>query len=303
VIWNGAPRYVLIDDQGQWHALLLDETLSEGGLLAFNRQRVKITGERAGVSPVHARGSSPQTQTIQVQQMQFEQPAEVQAAALGAPFLGVTGAQPWVNLLCRFADAAAVTPHPVSWFETLMGTAYPGLDHYWQELSYGQVDLTGTTVAGWYDLPRPRSHYVYDRNGDGSEDLDWGRAVKDWTAVADADVVFPNFVGVNLMFNQNLDCCAWGGSSTLTRDGQTRTYRTTWLPPWGYENQGVLGHEMGHGFGLPHSSGPYNPTTTSIFDLSAAPCYAPPVYPAYHQEAPYVTSLSDRGRRICHSHV
>jgi hypothetical protein len=46
-----------------------------------------------------------------------------------------------------------------------------------------------------------------------------------------------------------------------------------------------------------------NPTTTSIFDLSAVPCYAPPAYPAYHQEALYVTSLSDRRRRICFAHV
>jgi hypothetical protein len=48
VIWNGAPRYVLIDDQGQWHALLLDEMLVRpfGGPLALNRKRVRIVGER-----------------------------------------------------------------------------------------------------------------------------------------------------------------------------------------------------------------------------------------------------------------
>src|SRR5438132_7257400 len=46
-----------------------------------------------------------------------------------------------------------------------------------------------------------------------------------------------------------------------------------------------------------------NPTATSIFDLSATTRYAPPVYPAYHQEAPYVSSLSDQRRRLCHSHV
>jgi hypothetical protein len=30
----------------------------------------------------------------------------------------------------------------------------------------------------------------------------------------------------------------------------------TWEPPWGYGNVTVIGHEMGHGFGLPHSGGP-----------------------------------------------
>ena len=46
-----------------------------------------------------------------------------------------------------------------------------------------------------------------------------------------------------------------------------------------------------------------NPTATSIFDLRAGTQYAPPAYPMDHQEAPYVTSLSDRRRRLCHSHV
>ena len=46
-----------------------------------------------------------------------------------------------------------------------------------------------------------------------------------------------------------------------------------------------------------------NPTATSIFDLSAATRYASPVYPVSHQETPYVSSLSDQWRRLCHSHV
>src|SRR5262249_29265293 len=45
------------------------------------------------------------------------------------------------------------------------------------------------------------------------------------------------------------------------------------------------------------------PTATSIFDLSAATRYAAPVDPTHHQEAAHVTCLSDRRRRLCHSHV
>ena len=282
VIWQNAPpdptigpvveggvRYVLIGDQGQWIELLLDETLIEplGGPLSLNYQRVKIEGERIDMTPRGASVPVQRAQRVQVQLMEFEQPAAAEAVALDELLPAVRGAQPWVNLLCRFADAPQVTPHPVSWFQTLMGTAHPGLDHYWQELSYGQIDLTGTAVAGWYDLPQPRSYYIYDWNGDGIEDLDFGRAVDDCTAVANADVFFPDFVGINLMFNQSLDCCAWGGGWTMTRDGQTVSYRVTWLPPWGYENQGVLAHEMGHGFGLPHSSGPYSATYDSRWDV------------------------------------
>ena len=46
-----------------------------------------------------------------------------------------------------------------------------------------------------------------------------------------------------------------------------------------------------------------NPTATFRFDLSPAAWYFPPAYPVDHQEAPYVTSLSDRRRRLCHPYV
>ena len=45
------------------------------------------------------------------------------------------------------------------------------------------------------------------------------------------------------------------------------------------------------------------PTATFRFDLSPAAWYFPPAYPVDHQEAPYVTSLSDRRRRLCHPYV
>lgn len=81
-------------------------------------------------------------------------------------------------------------------------------------------------MTGWYTLPQPRSYYVYDRNGDGLEDSDSGRLLDDCAGAADADVFFPEFFGLNLMFSADLSCdggtCSFGGSSTFTRDGQTR---------------------------------------------------------------------------------
>jgi MFS transporter, DHA2 family, multidrug resistance protein len=46
-----------------------------------------------------------------------------------------------------------------------------------------------------------------------------------------------------------------------------------------------------------------SPTATSIFDLSTATQYADPVDTTHDQEAAHVTCLSDRRRRLCHSHV
>jgi hypothetical protein len=115
----------------------------------------------------------------------------------------------------------------------MLGTSPPGLDHYWREVSFNNVNLTGSAVYGWYTLPQPRSYYVHG----SPAQLDQQRAANDCTAVADAQVYFPGFVGINLMFNDDLDGAAWGGSWTLARDGVTKTYRMTWMPPWGYENQ------------------------------------------------------------------
>ena len=44
VIWNGEPRYMLIDDQGQWTRLLLDGPSGApvANPLAFSRKRVKV---------------------------------------------------------------------------------------------------------------------------------------------------------------------------------------------------------------------------------------------------------------------
>ena len=263
-VWGDPPagvpqiRYTLVDDQGRVTELLVDEALLRplGGRAAVNRKRVTIVGDRVG----------PDARVVRVRSVRFARAEDAAAAQLGMSF--VTGPQPWVTILCRFGDSPTVTPHPKSWFETLMlGTTAPNMDHYWRELSYDNINVTGSVVAGWHDLPQPRSYYVYDSNGDGTDNLDHGRAAQDCTAVADPNVFFPDFVGINLMFNEDLDCCAWGGGWTLNRDGVTRSYRMTWMPTWGWGNQGVIGHEMGHGFGLPHSSGPYSATYDSRWDV------------------------------------
>lgn len=279
---SGVPAifgYVLIDDQGDATELLIDEqTLRAfGGSRAINHQRVTVTGQAAV-------GSLPGMRPfLAVQTLLLDGPQRTSAAVAAA--LAVTGPQPWVTILCRFADFPALTPHPVAWFNTLMlGTTPPGLDHYWRELSFNNVNLTGSAVYGWYTLPQPRSYYVYG----SPPQLDFQRATNDCTAVADAEVYFPSFVGINLMFNYDLDNYAWGGSWRLTRDGVTRTYRMTWDPPWAYENQGPIAHEMGHGFGLPHSSGPYSATYDSRWDvMSDIWDNCPPYDPTYGCVGPH----------------
>jgi M6 family metalloprotease-like protein len=173
-------------------------------------------------------------------------------APVSAPL--VSGSQPWVSVMCKFNDVAA-EPKNAAYFQTMYGSTYPLLDHYWREQSYNLVNIVGSTsTIQWYTLPHPRSYYIYDMNGDSKLDADLNRLTNDCTAVADSAINYTAFLGINLMFNANLDNYAWGGSRYMTLDGSNRRWYMTWEPPWGYDDITVIAHEMGHGFGLPHSS-------------------------------------------------
>lgn len=179
----------------------------------------------------------------------------------------VTGVQPWLTIMCMFSDVAT-EPKDYTYFENMYASTYPGLNHYWQEVSFNKINIdgSGTAGTGWYTLPQPRSYYV-DADGDGNLSMEFGRAANDCTAAADADVDFSPYVGINLMFNSDLDGYAWGGGRSMTLDGVSKYWNMTWEPPWGYSQITVMSHEMGHGFGLPHSSGQYGETYDNAWDV------------------------------------
>ena len=218
-MYGDAPRggghmhtHLLVDDKGRATKLAVPDAViaAAGGRAAINHRRVTVQGQVFPALPSAGPSAAP---LFAAHAIAVDGAAKSLSAAspLGSQAL-VSGAQKWVSILCRFGDSANVTPYPKTWFETLLlGGPAPGLDHYWRESSFGTINLTGSVVVGWYTLPHPRSYYVY---GNPLE-LDHQRAANDCTAVADADVHFPNFIGINLMFNDDLDCCAWGGSTTL----------------------------------------------------------------------------------------
>ncbi len=157
------------------------------------------------------------------------------------------------------------------------GSAFARGEAYWREVSDNKINLAGSRTVGWYALPEARSGYISDF---GRADL--SKLAQHCSAAADADVDFPQHTNVNFVFDQNLDCCAWGGGLRLSLDGQTKVYGATWMPPWGWRDQGVLAHELGHSFGMPHSSGPYNQTYDSQWDgMSDATGTCTPKDPTY----------------------
>jgi hypothetical protein len=248
-------QYQLIDDGGQVTPLVMGQILPRplDELLKLNGLRVRIGGEWVIQTESGSRSTALQVISLTPEEGQSPQ--------------GLSGSQPWLSILCKFADVPD-EPKTPEFFQSMYSASYPGLDHYWREVSYDAINLQGSNAVGqWYTLPQPRSYYVYDMDADGLVELDTTRAAQDCTAAADPFVYMPDYVGFNLMFNYELDGPSWGGGQNLTLDGVTKGWRMTWLPPWGYTHLTVTAHEMGHGFGMPHSSGNYGLTYDNQWDM------------------------------------
>jgi hypothetical protein len=180
-------------------------------------------------------------------------PVSQQAMAQGAAIGGNTR---WVTIACKFSDVA--TEHkPISFFTSQYGTAPGQLGHYWSEVSYGKINLAGSQAYGWFNLPNTRAFYM-----PVGQRANLGRLFEDCAGAADATVNFNGVAGINMMFNGELDGFAWGGSSCATIEGVRQCPRVTWNPPWSFNNLAPLAHEMGHGYGLPHSDNSDGDTDT-----------------------------------------
>ncbi len=226
-------EYFLTTTRNQHIHLMIDHGLwaSLGGPIGLNQKSVVVEGSWLDHGSI-----------LHVQSITLANTGQ------GSP-QGVYGPQPWVSILCKFLNNP-IEPKDVAYFKGMYSSEYPGLDHFWRQNSYDLANLEGSGVSGWYVLPHAHDYYVPPGGT-----LDWWTIAADCTAEADPYVNFSPYVGINLMFNADLDCCAWGGTWYACLDGVCKNWRTTWEPPWGYGNIGVIAHETGHGFGLPHSEG------------------------------------------------
>ncbi|MDQ2785818.1 MAG: hypothetical protein M3Y58_12535 [Chloroflexota bacterium] len=119
--------YRLTDDTGQTTELRINSSTLQaaGGTIALNRQRVTVTG--APTTQVDG------TTAITVQTIK----AETKSSATISRQDLTTGAQPFINVLCRFPGTSNLPVNPVTpaYVTGLMGAAYPGLGDFFAQAS------------------------------------------------------------------------------------------------------------------------------------------------------------------------
>lgn len=250
----GAPeslfRATLVDDHGGRHALDPDQALRAAeDLYALYGRRVAVS-----TVPVATKGGARNGGTrvidaiVPIGDLSSSKSVEIPPK--------VAGVTVWATLMCKFSDIATEQKSQ-SFFQGQYGTGVGQLDHYWQEVSYGQINLAGSAAYGWVTLPQPRSYYVTLDTTTNKDKADLTKLFQDCIAAHDANVNFAangGLQGVNMMFNGDLDGYAWGGSRCAALDGVNKCWSTTWNPPWSFNNLAPLSHEMGHAYGLPHAN-------------------------------------------------
>lgn len=255
-------RATLVDDLGVRHPLDAEQALRAAhDLYALYGRRIAVSTVPAAAKSATGRALRRIDAIVPVDDLlpaSASTRTRARAAAKNVSAQGaeaVAGVTSWVTLMCKFSDIAT-EQKPIDFFRSQYGGAIGQLDHYWQEVSYGKINLAGSDAYGWATLPLTRADYVTtDVNGKTTADL--SKLFQDCIAVHDAAVNFAingGVQGVNMMFNGDLDGYAWGGSRCATLDGVNKCWSTTWNPPWSFGNLAPLSHEMGHAYGLPHAN-------------------------------------------------
>jgi len=263
-------RYFLREGNGAKTELLLDEGVARpfGGLPALIGEDIIATVN----IPVGPRVVTDAPRTVSAIALASGAPARVKPRDV------VTGSQQFANLLCRFSDVAT-EPEAPSYFQNLMQLGNGTVGTYWQQISYGNIDVTGSqtfpSAGPWYQLPSNEAAYLTNPTAAYKDRvMNEDKIASDCTkAATNAGINLAPYKGINFMLNDAIVKYSLGGQGTVTdpAGGQLLSSRgLTWLMPWAYHivppvsdgmggmsgtssGPGPMEHEMGHAFLLWHS--------------------------------------------------
>ncbi len=191
-------------------------------------------------------------------------------AASDAPILG--GQFKALCILVEFSDKAAqVNP---GYFDSLLfGSSGSTVKAYYDEISYGQLDLVSVNLpssVGWVEAPQTYAYYVNNQNGTGSYPQNTQKLCEDIIDAIDAVIDFSNYDNDG---DGDMDCLIiahsgqgaeytgnnndmWSHKWSIrprVKDGVSISSYTIQPEYWSNPNDmtiGVYAHELGHGFGL-----------------------------------------------------
>jgi M6 family metalloprotease-like protein len=158
----------------------------------------------------------------------------------------ISGTHPLAVVLCKFTDRTS-EPHPVSYYQDMFsetGAGKRGVFDYWKEVSYNQLDLTGTVVKGWYTVPKTVAQW---------NALSRPERLDTCASQAVNDIDYNNFAGVVVLTNQTgLQEDLFGKGPPTTISGTTYNSLGQMLSEEDQQFNGIL-HESGHALRVNHS--------------------------------------------------
>jgi hypothetical protein len=171
-----------------------------------------------------------------------------------------TGSKPWALILGKFSDHPE-EPQAPQFFTDFVTRGTGGINDYFNDVSYGNINMDGSRVFGWFNLP-------YTQSVDAARGR-WDRVMSAINAVA-SRVDFRPFYGIAVMLNAPVDSGGFSGPGTLTLNGATKPYGLVVLDNLAWGNTWAA-QEMSHGFSLDHSWSA-NPDTEygNPFDVMSA---------------------------------
>jgi M6 family metalloprotease-like protein len=176
---------------------------------------------------------------------------------------------PWAFVLFKFSDDNS-EPNPREFYEKLfteVGRGTHNIVDYWESVSHSHVDLSGSQVIGWVTIDQTIQQWRADQAQLGMditslEQLKANQAEQGLIDMAQANVQ-AGFKKLRYDVMQQVKQAASNADFDLTKYYGIVAVSNVTFDLWGTLHEALisgamtdlsgLAHEMGHGYGLPHS--------------------------------------------------
>jgi hypothetical protein len=221
------------DEDGEIEVLHVDHVTPADDYYVHTLKTAKgpVALHFAGEAPDLASGAHVRVRGIRVGDAIALAASDVSVVKAVSVLANTLGAQKTLVILVNFSDAPTLQPFTPT---TAGNTVFATTSNYDYEASYQQTSLAGD-VAGWYTIANPSTNCDYNTIASQAKQ-----------AAAAKGYVLSNYRRFVYAFPSNT-CTWWGLGSVGGNPSQAWVHAK-----WGFTLP-VIGHEMGHNYGLWHS--------------------------------------------------